>query len=471
MKHFAHFGVCLILAVCTTIPLKAQHAPGQTGISLSTGAMKLIGGASDHSTITPAAGASFMLALSHRVDLQASVDLGWVRPRSADSHFNNATGVPFRTYLLPWAVMLRYRMIAEGRFSPYVAGGAGLTHWHLRDVSQEDKWFPVPQSGRSLSSAQLNATFQMAAGFIYYFSKTLSLSAEGRYGHMLRQDLDNIGTGDVNTGLASARIALAVHFGGRHDRDGDGILDDMDKAPLEPEDIDGFQDEDGVPDLDNDNDGVPDLVDQAPNQPEDIDGFQDEDGVPDLDNDNDGVPDVYDKAPLIPEDIDGFQDSDGVPDPDNDGDGIPDAEDPDPNHKPIPKFDIEPPPPPPKKKGPVLLPPANETMVLTGVNFSSGSARLTMNAQSLLVQVIEALKNHPRVEVEIRGFTDSAGGASVNLNLSQRRAEAVRQYLIKVGITPSRLRAVGYGEANPIASNATAQGRAKNRRIEMVVLE
>ena len=111
------------------------------------------------------------------------------------------------------------------------------------------------------------------------------------------------------------------------DRDGDGIKDDVDKCPDDPEDFDGFQDEDGCPDPDNDNDGIPDVDDRCPNVPEDRDGDQDEDGCPegsDGDRDGDGIPDRSDKCPDQPEDRDGFQDADGCPDPDNDKDGIPD---------------------------------------------------------------------------------------------------------------------------------------------------
>ena len=143
------------------------------------------------------------------------------------------------------------------------------------------------------------------------------------------------------------------------DRDHDGVYDVNDKCPDQPEDRDGFQDEDGCPDPDNDNDGIPDAVDKCPNDPEDIDQFQDEDGCPDPDNDNDGIPDLndacpnapedgkgkrphdgcpstsedsdgdgipdgVDKCPDDPEDRDGFQDEDGCPDLDNDNDGIPD---------------------------------------------------------------------------------------------------------------------------------------------------
>ena len=98
------------------------------------------------------------------------------------------------------------------------------------------------------------------------------------------------------------------------DRDGDGIPDDKDKCPDDPEDKDGFEDEDGCPDPDNDEDGILDVDDLCPNDPEDKDGFEDEDGCPDPDNDKDRILDVDDKCPNEPETYNGFQDEDGCPD-------------------------------------------------------------------------------------------------------------------------------------------------------------
>ena len=115
------------------------------------------------------------------------------------------------------------------------------------------------------------------------------------------------------------------------DRDHDGILDNVDKCPDDPEDKDGFEDEDGCPDKDNDKDGILDTKDKCPNEPEDKDKFEDEDGCPDPDNDTDGIQDDDDKCPNEPEDKDGFEDEDGCPDPDNDKDGVPDAADKCPN--------------------------------------------------------------------------------------------------------------------------------------------
>ena len=104
----------------------------------------------------------------------------------------------------------------------------------------------------------------------------------------------------VTTGLVWAPQPAGAAAPGRNDRDGDGIPDAVDACPDEPEDKDGFQDEDGCPDPDNDGDGIPDAKDKCPNEPEDKDGFQDEDGCPDRDNDNDGIPDAPTSARTSP---------------------------------------------------------------------------------------------------------------------------------------------------------------------------
>jgi hypothetical protein len=130
-------------------------------------------------------------------------------------------------------------------------------------------------------------------------------------------------------GVPKLRAFLgAVYVVEPHDRDGDGIPDNLDQCPTEPEDIDGFEDADGCPDKDNDGDTIPDGMDKCPNEPEDFDGYQDTDGCPDPDNDGDGIPDDRDQCPDKPETFNGYKDEDGCPDePDRDNDGIPDSRD------------------------------------------------------------------------------------------------------------------------------------------------
>ena len=263
------------------------------------------------------------------------------------------------------------------------------------------------------------------------------------------------------------------------DPDHDGIRGAADKCPNDPEDKDGFQDEDGCPDLDNDGDGIPDLKDKCPNEPEDKDGFQDEDGCPDLDNDGDGIPDAKDKCPNEPEDKDNFQDDDGCPDPDNDNDGIPDAQDKCPNE-------------PETKNGyqdedgcPDEIPDKVKAFsgVIQGVNFRVNSAELLPISSKTLDRAVAVLKEFKDIKIEIQGHTDDqplvghkGSKFADNLELSQARAESVRQYMVKKGIEENRLVAKGYGDSQPVEApaglkgNKLAAARSKNRRVEFKLI-
>src|SRR5690606_16801328 len=123
-------------------------------------------------------------------------------------------------------------------------------------------------------------------------------------------------------GLPTARGFLGISYNATTlDRDRDGLEDNKDGCPDAAEDMDGYEDSDGCPELDNDQDGIPDELDKCPDQAEDVDGFQDADGCPEPDNDGDGIPDVSDRCPNEPENKDGFEDADGCPDEkDTDGD-------------------------------------------------------------------------------------------------------------------------------------------------------
>ncbi len=252
------------------------------------------------------------------------------------------------------------------------------------------------------------------------------------------------------------------------DSDGDGIPDDRDQCPNQPEDHDGFQDDDGCPDPDNDGDGIPDKLDKCPNEPEDKDGFQDEDGCPEIDNDGDGIPDAQDKCPNDAEDRDGFQDDDGCPDLDNDGDGIPDAVDKCPN-EPETFNGID------DQDG---CPDSGGTAVATGkieikevLTFEAQKSTVSKATAAELDKIAERLKSNPQVKrVRIEGHADKSEGKKAFV-LSQSRADAAREYLIKKGVEAERLQSVGYGDSRPAATTNTAEARAKNRRVEFIVVE
>ncbi len=470
MKNIKIISVVVLLFTSLISQPFAQHRSGQVGLGMYGSSIKLIGGAIDGSMINYSSGLSIKYSFSKFLTGEINAGLGWVRPRDSESHFQVSTVYKYRTYIYPWSVNLRCNIFPNGWFVPYIGIGTGITYWNLRDISQGEEWFPIPESGKSVSGTQSNFSLLATVGTSIFITKGFALDLSIHYTHLLDQRLDNIGNGDINTGVAEVRLGFGIFFGGYLDSDGDGIEDKKDLDPYHKEDFDGFEDEDGAPDPDNDKDGIPDYLDKAPNLPEDIDGFEDEDGVPDLDNDQDGINDTEDKAPNAPEDFDGFEDEDGVPDLDNDKDGIPDYLDKAPNQpETFNGYQDEDGVPDEKPKPPIVE--YGKPLILKGVTFQTGKADLTENAKRVLDIVAESLMQYPEIEIEIRGYTDSVGSAAFNLNLSQRRAEAVRDYLVQKGIALKRLRAIGYGEANPIASNKTKEGRAKNRRIEFIRIE
>jgi outer membrane protein OmpA-like peptidoglycan-associated protein len=122
-----------------------------------------------------------------------------------------------------------------------------------------------------------------------------------------------------------------------------------------------------------------------------------------------------------------------------------------------------PPPPPPPPP-----PPVREKIVLRGVHFDFNRAVIRPDADPILDEADEILKSHPDVKVDVNGYCDSIGSFPYNLRLSQRRAEAVAGYLTDRGISSDRLITHGYGKTDFVATNATPEGRAQNRRVELI---
>ena len=279
---------------------------------------------------------------------------------------------------------------------------------------------------------------------------------------------------------------------GPGDSDGDGVNDLLDKCPATP--AGAKVDSDGCP-IDSDHDGVWDGIDRCPDTPagatvdangcpSDSDGDKVFDGIdrcPDTvpgtpvdatgcpaDSDKDGVPDSLDKCPNTPS---GIQvDGNGCPIAhDTDGDGVVDSQDRCPNTPPGSRVDqfgclllFE-----PVTPAPPGAPPARPTLILQGVNFQTGRSVLTRESYAVLDQVAASLVANPQIRIEIAGYTDSTGGKMMNLRLSMGRAGAVQHYLARKGVSPLRMRARGFGASGYIAPNSTAEGRAKNRRVEL----
>jgi outer membrane protein OmpA-like peptidoglycan-associated protein len=317
------------------------------------------------------------------------------------------------------------------------------------------------------------------------------------------------------------------------DNDNDQIADASDGCMDKAEDKDGFQDEDGCPDDDNDGDTINDLDDRCANEAEDKDGFEDTDGCPETDNDGDniadqedtcpnlkgdlsfkgcpdtdtdGISDDIDKCPADPEDKDNFEDTDGCPEADNDQDGILDAEDACPLQtgtaalKGCPDTDgdglsdkddlcIN-----DKEDGKGKAPKDGcpdttkavlrdgKVVILDKIFFDTGKATLKITSNPVLDGVAKVLKENPQVKkVRIEGNTDDAGDDAKNQTLSEERAKAVVNYLVKKGVEAERLEAKGNGETSPLApitgldpvkqKKDLDAAREKNRRVEFFVVE
>ncbi len=290
----------------------------------------------------------------------------------------------------------------------------------------------------------------------------------------------------VGTTLFGEGSATAPHFTAllrvawsprtaRQDRDNDGIPDAIDRCPYEPEDRNGYRDDDGCPDALL----APPVTDGEPSrtvaQTNPTVATESVPQVPDsvlpipnalLDTDGDGIPDQEDRCPLVAEDRDGFEDEDGCPEPDNDEDGISDAQDLCPLEAETVNGRLDDDGCPEHAQAKIEIA-RNQLILKEQFRFRAGSAQLDPRSNPLLRELAQLLRDHPRFVIEIQGHTDNVGEAKKNLQLSQLRAEAVRGFLIRVGIAKERLLAAGYGAARALVPNDSPKNRAVNRRVEL----
>jgi outer membrane protein OmpA-like peptidoglycan-associated protein len=251
------------------------------------------------------------------------------------------------------------------------------------------------------------------------------------------------------------------------DRDRDGINDELDNCPDIPEDKDGFEDQDGCPDDDNDQDGVLDQRDECPMDPEDKDGFEDKDGCPEDDNDKDGVLDKLDKCPTDPEDRDGFEDEDGCPEDDNDQDGVVDAKDLCPDYPETMNIYADHDGCPDEEQVRVV---GDKIVLDDRVHFYTNSHTIRAVSYPLLQRLSKLVSEHPEyTHIGIEGHADVRGPEAYNKPLSQRRAEAVLEFMVKHGVARERLSAKGFGSERPLVDAESEHGYLLNRRVEFVV--
>jgi len=290
-----------------------------------------------------------------------------------------------------------------GSGDTYLAAAPGLMRLGLEDDSQTE----------FMLSAGIGQVYRLGRGRLRWEFRGERIFVDEN--EVLSEDLDQFEF------LVGAGIAFG---GGKSDKDNDGVPDNEDLCADTPR---GWTvDQRGCP-LDSDGDGVPDEIDDCPRTPKGA--IVDQRGCP-KDSDQDGVYDGIDQCPNTPRNVK------------VDEKGCPEAK--------------------------ALFPPEKkDELILEGVNFETDSEKLTEDSRDTLDRVAESLRAYPDTRVEIGGHTDSRNSDAYNLDLSRRRAESVRTYLVSHGVSAEQLETKGYGESKPIASNKTVEGMAKNRRVEL----
>ena len=335
------------------------------------------------------------------------------------------------------------------KFSPYLIAGYGLS-----DFGEKLSFEGV------FNSKGAGRTFVGGLGFDISISNKLSLNLrsayrwseeKGTYKHLQHMaGLNyNFGQGDSDKdGIPDNKDACPEEpglkeFNGCPDTDGDKIPDNKDSCPEEF----GTEIMNGCPD--SDKDGVADNEDECPEQ----EGLVELNGCPDTDTD--GIADKDDECPDEP----GEEDNNGCPWPDTDGDGVSDKDDACPEEVGSPE----------NRGCPELSNEVVQTIneLATKINFAAGTDRIMGKAiMNSLKEIKKLLDENPDGSLVIEGHTSSDGDAEANQILSQMRADAVKAFLVNLGVNPNRLKTEGYGEERPMADDTTLEGRAQNRRVQ-----
>jgi len=301
----------------------------------------------------------------------------------------------------------------------------------------ESKWFSfyVPVSVVEHNGFQAGAGFR--AGPLYIGSGSVITALTS----------DNSKGGDVYAGLK-----IPIYQSTPKDKDGDGVIDKLDGCPKEAGPIEN----NGCPWLDKDEDGILDNADACP----EVSGPVENNGCPWGDTDSDGV---FDNDDACPNEF-GPAANNGCPWADTDNDGIADKDD-----KCIDVAGTVANNGCPEAIAPEVTVEIQKTLnaYAKTILFNSGRSTIKSESSKVLSEIVNILQEYPRAKFSIEGHTDSSGSDALNQRLSDSRANAVKQYLVKNGIDEFRLSAIGYGESHPISTNATAAGRKENRRVEI----
>lgn len=393
----------------------------------------------------------------------------------AENFFNTYIEIPFNlTYKLPLGKKASF-FISAGPYVSFFYGGKRSAQYRLQgnntfkkeegdfevgDAPQKIKTFDYGVNGRAgfdlgnilitgFASQGLNSFY--TSSYDGTFKHKVIGASVGFWLNKVKRDEKKPKDTDKD-GIADKQDVCPTVAGpektwGCPDKDNDAIADLEDKCPEVP----GTVKYKGCPVTDVDSDSINDEEDKCPLQP----GIAKYTGCPVPDSDGDGINDEADMCPQKA----GPVEFNGCPIQDSDGDGVNDKEDKCPQNKGLPKNNGC-----PEVKKEII---EKVNYVASNIFFESKSDKLSSKSYEPLNEVVGILKANPLLDLQIEGYTDNTGSPSYNIILSERRANAVKSYLTSHGIDADRLKAAGYGPNKPIADNKTAEGKAKNRRVEL----
>ncbi|MDX5481274.1 MAG: OmpA family protein [Hymenobacteraceae bacterium] len=459
----------LVFLLSASTALLAQSSDQRTNIQIYGSALQYDGDLEDQffesNKLEWGGGINLNRYLTPAFDAGLHLTYGGVESKMSDlDRFDSQLG----TVMLAVRLKMYGNILKEDAFiGPYLQVGGGGA-WAKTDaitngvVPEDDKFFTAALKG--------------GAGIRFRFSDAVSAFIESNYMIIGQDKIDGVDVGD-NDRFLMHNVGLGFNLGRAADTDGDGVPDRRDQCPDTPT---GVQvDRNGCP-IDTDADGVPDYQDECPTEAgtaatrgcpdRDGDGVADKDdrcpdqagttalmGCPDADGD--GVADDQDKCPNTPA---GVQvGADGCP-VDSDGDGVPDNEDACPNT-----------PGPGTANGCPEVDAATMRLIEEKVRFEFDRSRVQESYKQLLDSITVALQKYPEHVLLIKGHADYIGSEEYNQALSERRAQAVKDYLVQQGVpNPDRLVTRGYGETQPLVKvnerlprRRTEQARAQNRRV------
>jgi OOP family OmpA-OmpF porin len=377
---------------------------------------------------------------------------------NADAYWKNSCfGIAGKVYLYP-----------EGNFAPHLRFGSGLSSWKVISMATGRPQVVKASDGTETDYKATELFFMTGVGSESYIHPRWSIyyGLELFYLTGIGADFDRETNDGRSRGFVNLQIGVVFYFGPRKKslwekwRDGEEERQErttpsqyIEREPGGGEPDDTIRQTDRDIYADSDYDGVRDEVDLCPDTPLEAAEHVDETGCP-TDADSDGVPDYRDECFNTP--LDMPVDSIGCP-LDEDSDGIPDPED---NCSDTPKgYEVD-------RQGCVDRAKVFAQRVLH-FYYPPGGSNLSRQAAIYLDSLVQLLTDFESVTIEVYGYTDNIGEEEANLRLSQKRADKIKGFLVLQGIDKDRIKAIGKGETDFIASNADRYGREKNRRIEL----